>query len=167
MPLEHRLNTAKEAADELRMKLPLAKHCEKIKKFPLRDCLWAVFLSKNPNLLTFFVDPEANFAAPKKTKNPVTIEITGFFLVGVARLELAASWSRTMRATICATPRCSFFIIMISSTVVKQNLTFRGEIFVDSCFRKLCIFLLFFLLTAAAPDPILKMLRSALSCKLC
>lgn len=28
MPLEHRLNTAKEAADELRMKLPLAKHCE-------------------------------------------------------------------------------------------------------------------------------------------
>ena len=88
-------------------------------------------------------------------------------MVGVARLELAASWSRTMRATICATPRCSFFIIMISSTVVKQNLTFRGEIFVDSCFRKLCIFLLFFLLTAAAPDPILKMLRSALSCKLC
>ena len=27
------------------------------------------------------------------------------FLVGVARLELAASWSRTMRATSCATPR--------------------------------------------------------------
>ena len=88
-------------------------------------------------------------------------------VVGVARLELAASWSRTMRATICATPRCSFFIIMICSTLVKQNLTFRGEIFVDSCFRNFCIFLLFFLLTAAAPDPILKMLRSALSCKLC
>jgi len=33
---------------------------------------------------------------------------------------------------------------MICSTLVKQNLTFRGEIFVDSCFRKLCIFLLFF-----------------------
>ena len=106
------------------MKLPLAKHCEKIKKFPLRGCLWAVFLSKNPNLLTFFVDPEANFAAPKKTKNPVTIEITGFFLVGVARLELAASWSRTMRATICATPRSSFFIIMITHTVVKYQFSF-------------------------------------------
>ena len=119
MPLEHRLNTVKEAAGELRMKLPLAKHCEKIKKISAQRLLWAVFLSKNPNLLTFFVDPEANLAAPKKTKNPVTIEITGFFLVGVARLELAASWSRTMRATICATPRCSFFIIMISSTVVK------------------------------------------------
>lgn len=26
-------------------------------------------------------------------------------MVGVARLELAASWSRTMRATGCATPR--------------------------------------------------------------
>ena len=91
-------------------------------------------------------------------------------MVRVARFELTASWSRTMRATICATPRCSFFIIMITRTVVKYHFSFFAEKyaeFVDSCFRKLCIFLLFFLLTAAAPDPILKMLRSALSCKLC
>ena len=46
------------------------------------------------------------------------------YLVGVARLELAASWSRTMRATICATPRCSFFIIMITHTVVKYQFSF-------------------------------------------
>ena len=46
------------------------------------------------------------------------------FLVGVARLELTASWSRTMRATICATPRCSFFIIMITHTVVKYQFSF-------------------------------------------
>ena len=45
-------------------------------------------------------------------------------MVGVARLELAASWSRTMRATICATPRCSFFIIMITHTVVKYQFSF-------------------------------------------
>ncbi len=42
-------------------------------------------------------------------------------LVGVARLELAASWSRTMRATICATPRNSFLIIMTNVTVVKKK----------------------------------------------
>ena len=68
-------------------------------------------------------------------------------MVGVARLELAASWSRTMRATICATPRCSFFIIMITHTVVKYLFSFFAEKyakFVDSCFRKKCIFLLFF-----------------------
>lgn len=41
-------------------------------------------------------------------------------LVGVARLELAASWSRTMRATICATPRDSFIIIMSFWPVVKE-----------------------------------------------
>ena len=40
-------------------------------------------------------------------------------MVGVARLELAASWSRTMRATICATPRDSFIIIMTFRPVVK------------------------------------------------
>ena len=45
-------------------------------------------------------------------------------MVRVARLELAASWSRTMRATICATPRCSFFIIMITHTVVKYQFSF-------------------------------------------
>ena len=33
------------------------------------------------------------------------------FMVGVAGLEPAASWSRTMHATICATPRDSFYII--------------------------------------------------------
>jgi hypothetical protein len=68
-------------------------------------------------------------------------------MVGVARLELAASWSRTMRATICATPRCSFFIIMITHTVVKYLFSFFAEKyakFVGSCFRKKCIFLLFF-----------------------
>ena len=67
-------------------------------------------------------------------------------MVGVARLELAASWSRTMRATICATPRCSFFIIMITRTVVKYHFSFFAEKyaeFVDSCFRKKCFFLLF------------------------
>ena len=41
-------------------------------------------------------------------------------VVGVARLELAASWSRTMRATICATPRDSFIIIMSFRPVVKE-----------------------------------------------
>ena len=30
-------------------------------------------------------------------------------MVGVARLELAASWSRTKRATSCATPRQPFY----------------------------------------------------------
>ena len=48
----------------------------------------------------------------KKEKPLISYKISGF-LVGVARLELAASWSRTMRATSCATPRNSFFIIMI------------------------------------------------------
>lgn len=42
-------------------------------------------------------------------------------MVGVARLELAASWSRTMRATICATPRNSFIIITTQVRLVKQN----------------------------------------------
>ena len=44
---------------------------------------------------------------------------TALLVVGVARLELAASWSRTMRATICATPRDSFIIIMTFRPVVK------------------------------------------------
>ena len=30
----------------------------------------------------------------EKSKKPVTVEVTGFLMVGVARLELAASWSR-------------------------------------------------------------------------
>ena len=34
------------------------------------------------------------------------------YLVGVGRLELPASWSRTKRATNCATPRNSFYIII-------------------------------------------------------
>ena len=41
-------------------------------------------------------------------------------VVGVARLELAASWSRTMRATICATPRNSSFIIKATRELVKE-----------------------------------------------
>ena len=36
-----------------------------------------------------------------------TTQRWSFLLVGVAGLEPAASWSRTMRATNCATPRCS------------------------------------------------------------
>ena len=47
------------------------------------------------------------------------------YLVGVARLELAASWSRTMRATICATPRNSFLIIRALGPLVK-NLFSKG-----------------------------------------
>ena len=43
-------------------------------------------------------------------------------MVGVARLELAASWSRTMRATSCATPRYSLYIIMTKRLLVKRNL---------------------------------------------
>lgn len=101
MPLERRLKKLRTNCGE---KLPLAKHREKIKKISAQRLPLGGFLSKNPNLLTFFVDLEANFAAPKKTKNPVTIEITGFFLVGVARLELAASWSRTIIS--------SFFIVL-------------------------------------------------------
>ncbi len=44
-----------------------------------------------------------------------------FILVGVGRLELPASWSRTKRATICATPRKSVFIIKTSSPFVKPK----------------------------------------------
>ena len=51
-------------------------------------------------------------------KNPPAFRLKD--LVGVARLELAASWSRTMRATICATPRDSFIIIMSFRPVVKE-----------------------------------------------
>ena len=43
------------------------------------------------------------------------------FLVGVGRLELPASWSRTKRATSCATPRISFYIIMTAHTIVKRK----------------------------------------------
>ena len=43
------------------------------------------------------------------------------FLVGVGRLELPASWSRTKRATSCATPRNSFYIIMTGHTIVKRK----------------------------------------------
>ncbi len=49
---------------------------------------------------------------------------TSAVLVGVARLELAASWSRTMRATICATPRDSFIIIISLAALVKQIFLF-------------------------------------------
>ena len=60
----------------------------------------------------------------KRTKHRHIVSMFGPIMVGVARLELAASWSRTMRATICATPRCSFFIIMITHTVVKYQFSF-------------------------------------------
>ena len=166
MPLERRLKKLRTNCGE---KLPLAKHREKIKKISAQRLPLGGFLSKNPNLLTFFVDLEANFAAPKKTKNPVTIEITGFFLVGVARLELAASWSRTMRATICATPRCSFFIIMITHTVVKYQFSFYREI-CEICrflFSEEMFLSVIFILTAFRNPTIIKPLRSALSCKLC
>ena len=43
------------------------------------------------------------------------------FLVGVGRLELPASWSRTKRATGCATPRDSFYIIMTLPPLVKEK----------------------------------------------
>ena len=43
-------------------------------------------------------------------------------MVGVGRLELPASWSRTKRATSCATPRCSPFIIITVRPLVKENL---------------------------------------------
>ena len=62
----------------------------------------------------------AFFTAPFRRRHLFCLHI----MVGVARLELAASWSRTMRATICATPRCSFFIIMITHTVVKYQFSF-------------------------------------------
>ena len=43
-------------------------------------------------------------------------------MVGVGRLELPASWSRTKRATNCATPRNSFYIIISPGALVKNNL---------------------------------------------
>ena len=43
-------------------------------------------------------------------------------IIGVGRLELPASWSRTKRATSCATPRqTSLFIIISLSQKVKQK----------------------------------------------
>ena len=89
-------------------------------------------------------------------------------MVGVARLELAASWSRTMRATICATPRCSFFIIMITHTVVKYQFSFYREI-CEICrflFSEEMFLSVIFILTAFRNPTIIKPLRSALSCKL-
>lgn len=48
---KHRLSTAKEAADELRMncgeKLPLAKHCEKIKNFRSEIASGRFFIKKS------------------------------------------------------------------------------------------------------------------------
>ncbi len=41
----------------------------------------------------------------KDRRNPQYYSVFRRFMVGVARLELAASWSQTMRATNCATPR--------------------------------------------------------------
>ena len=70
----------------------------------------------------YFTHPCTNFHTKKSPM--VSYQNHRAYLVGVARLELAASWSRTMRATICATPRCSFFIIMITHTVVKYQFSF-------------------------------------------
>ena len=39
----------------------------------------------------------------KKSRNAI---VSAQFMVGVRRFELRASWSRTKRATSCATPRC-------------------------------------------------------------
>ena len=53
-------------------------------------------------------------------KKPLTRRLTvSLFVVGVARLELAASWSRTKHATSCATPRNSFIIIITHLCIVK------------------------------------------------
>ena len=49
--------------------------------------------------------------------------MASIFLVGVGRLELPASWSRTKRATSCATPRNSLYIIIICPTLVKRKNT--------------------------------------------
>ena len=49
-------------------------------------------------------------------------KLSTLFLVGVGRLELPASWSRTKRATNCATPRNSFYIIISIAVLVKNNL---------------------------------------------
>lgn len=58
MPLEHRLNTAKEAADEPRMncgeKLPLAKHCEKIKKISAQRLPLGGFFIKKSEFVDLF-----------------------------------------------------------------------------------------------------------------
>ena len=60
----------------------------------------------------------------------------GFFscMVGVRRFELRASWSRTKRATGCATPRLnglghsqdSFYIIMTPALLVKYEIAFAS-----------------------------------------
>lgn len=56
-------------------------------------------------------------------------------MVGVAGLEPAASWSRTMHATICATPRDSFYIIARPLSIVKH---FFWMIGIES-YKKICI----------------------------
>ena len=60
-------------------------------------------------------------------------------LVGVRRFELRASWSRTKRATGCATPRSvsavliipqnSFYIIMTSVCIVKYEIAAKPASF--------------------------------------
>ena len=46
-----------------------------------------------------------------KKKNPQSLAALRIFLVRVAGFEPTASWSRTKRATNCATPGCSLIII--------------------------------------------------------
>ena len=53
-------------------------------------------------------------------KNVVANDEVRDDVVGVGRLELPASWSRTKRATNCATPRNSFIIIIRKLGLVKD-----------------------------------------------
>ena len=46
-----------------------------------------------------------SFCTTKQKRTPILIESTCVLMVGVARLELAASCSQSRRATNCATPR--------------------------------------------------------------
>ena len=41
-----------------------------------------------------------------------------FDVVGAGRVELPASWTRTMRATNCATPRCYYYIHIQSLNII-------------------------------------------------
>lgn len=74
-----------------------------------------VMVFSNLHNIEFYIKSYADIEKDRRQKSTVSS------LVGVARLELAASWSRTMRATICATPRNSFLIIMTNVTVVKKK----------------------------------------------
>jgi radical SAM family uncharacterized protein len=59
------------------------------------------------------------------------------YVVGVGRLELPASWSRTKRATNCATPRNSFYIIISAGKLVKNYLLYNKNPLII-CYCKKC-----------------------------